>query len=182
MRTATLALSGLVGFSGIVSVILWKDLRAERQSTASLQVQLTDLHAQLAEAKTLSRSQVASEKTPVIAATVPAGTSDPPPAIVPISVQSATAMNPQREVLSARDEISKAQELLADTPYTVNQTGQMRAKPSNIMTNNDLNKDGFITKEEATRSGKALIQIWNAYDLNKDDIVDEAEITKASGL
>ena len=48
-----------------------------------------------------------------------------------------------------------------------------------MMTNNDANKDGVITKEEATKANLRLIAAWDTYDLNKDGKVDSAEITKA---
>lgn len=55
------------------------------------------------------------------------------------------------------------------------------ARPDTIMTNNDLNKDGVVTKEEATRAGRALIRMWDSYDFNKDGKVDHAEVSKAQG-
>jgi hypothetical protein len=47
-----------------------------------------------------------------------------------------------------------------------------------VMANNDLNKDGIITKAEATSSGARLILQWDVYDLNKDDKVDKVELAK----
>ncbi len=60
--------------------------------------------------------------------------------------------------------------------------GNMAAtRPEAIMTNNDLNKDGVVTKEEATKAGKALIRMWDSYDLNKDGKVELAELARAQG-
>jgi hypothetical protein len=47
-----------------------------------------------------------------------------------------------------------------------------------VLTNNDENKDGTITKEEATKAARNLIQRWDAADLNKDNKVDAAELKK----
>jgi Ca2+-binding EF-hand superfamily protein len=46
------------------------------------------------------------------------------------------------------------------------------------MANNDLNKDGVITKAEATKAARRLIQSWDQYDLNKDGKVDKSELAK----
>jgi hypothetical protein len=46
------------------------------------------------------------------------------------------------------------------------------------MANNDLNKDGVITKAEATKAARRLIQSWDQYDLNKDGKVDKTELAK----
>ncbi len=179
MRAALVVLSGLVVISGIVSVRLWSDLRAERQLTADLQTQLTEAKMNPHVAM-VARSPVAAEPPPVItAAPAPDSRYDSPPARAP---QPATSMNQRREDPLPRDEPSQAERVVVDTGFAVNQTGQVRAKPSAIMTSNDLNKDGIVTKEEAANAGKALIRLWNAYDLNKDGVVDDAEITRASGL
>jgi hypothetical protein len=55
------------------------------------------------------------------------------------------------------------------------------ARPETIMANNDLNKDGIITREEAKTAGKALARMWDSYDLNKDGKVEYAELAKAQG-
>jgi hypothetical protein len=46
-----------------------------------------------------------------------------------------------------------------------------------VFANNDLNKDGIITKAEATASGKRMILQWDLYDANKDNKADKAEVT-----
>lgn len=56
--------------------------------------------------------------------------------------------------------------------------GGQQITPDFVMANNDLNKDGVITKEEATKAGKQLIQVWDIYDLNKDGKVDRDELVK----
>jgi EF hand len=56
--------------------------------------------------------------------------------------------------------------------------GGQQITPDFVMANNDLNKDGVITKEEATKAGKQLIQVWDTYDLNKDGKVDRDELVK----
>lgn len=55
------------------------------------------------------------------------------------------------------------------------------ARPEAIMASNDLDKDGIITKEEATKAARALIRTWDSYDLNKDGLVDHAELAKGQG-
>jgi hypothetical protein len=52
------------------------------------------------------------------------------------------------------------------------------ATPEVVMANNDTNKDGIITKEEATKVGRNLAQAWDQYDANKDGKVDMEEIKK----
>jgi hypothetical protein len=47
-----------------------------------------------------------------------------------------------------------------------------------IADNNDLNKDGVITKAEAAKAAGVLIQSWAQYDVNKDDKVTSDELTK----
>jgi Ca2+-binding EF-hand superfamily protein len=55
------------------------------------------------------------------------------------------------------------------------------ARPETILANNDLDKDGIVTKEEAKTAGKALYRMWDSYDLNKDGKVEYAELAKAQG-
>lgn len=55
------------------------------------------------------------------------------------------------------------------------------ARPEAIMASNDLDKDGIVTKEEATKAGKALIRLWDSYDLDKDGRVDYADLAKGQG-
>lgn len=55
------------------------------------------------------------------------------------------------------------------------------ARPQTILANNDENKDGVVTKEEATKAGKALIRMWDSYDFNKDGKVDLAELSRGQG-
>jgi hypothetical protein len=50
--------------------------------------------------------------------------------------------------------------------------------PETVLANNDANKDGIITKEEATKAARNLILRWDVADLNKDDKVDTEEIKK----
>lgn len=47
-----------------------------------------------------------------------------------------------------------------------------------VLQNNDTNKDGIITKEEATKAARQLAQVWDTFDANKDGKVDREEITK----
>ena len=47
-----------------------------------------------------------------------------------------------------------------------------------VMANNDLNKDGIITKEEATKAARTLAQVWDLFDANMDGKVDAEEIKK----
>lgn len=47
-----------------------------------------------------------------------------------------------------------------------------------VLQNNDTNKDGVITKEEATKAARQLAQVWDTFDANKDGKVDRDEITK----
>lgn len=55
------------------------------------------------------------------------------------------------------------------------------ARSDAILANNDLDKDGIVTKEEASKAGKALIRMWDSYDLNKDGKVELAELAKVQG-
>lgn len=55
------------------------------------------------------------------------------------------------------------------------------ARPETILANNDLDKNGVVTKEEAKTAGKALFRMWDSYDLNKDGKVEYAELAKAQG-
>jgi len=51
--------------------------------------------------------------------------------------------------------------------------------PEKTIANNDLDGDGIVTKEEATKANKGLIKMWDSFDLNRDGKVDAAEIRKA---
>lgn len=53
--------------------------------------------------------------------------------------------------------------------------------PKEVISSNDQNGDGIVTREEAVKAGKALIGLWSTYDLNNDGKVDIAEVAKASG-
>jgi hypothetical protein len=50
--------------------------------------------------------------------------------------------------------------------------------PEFVMANNDLNKDGVITHEEAIKAGKQLALTWDRFDANKDGKVTVDEIKK----
>jgi Ca2+-binding EF-hand superfamily protein len=52
--------------------------------------------------------------------------------------------------------------------------------PKLIVESNDLDKDGTVTREEATKHNGSLNRMWDSYDLNKDGKTDAAEIAKAS--
>lgn len=67
--------------------------------------------------------------------------------------------------------------LAAQTPEP---TGQPTVE--SVMVNNDLNKDGLITRDEATRAGARLIQQWDMYDLDKNNKVDKSEIAQGLAL
>jgi Ca2+-binding EF-hand superfamily protein len=58
-------------------------------------------------------------------------------------------------------------------------SGPAMVKPEQVIRTNDLDGDGFVTKEEATKVGKSLARLWNAYDIDKDGRVDAAEVAKA---
>jgi hypothetical protein len=47
-----------------------------------------------------------------------------------------------------------------------------------VLANNDTDKDGVVTKEEATKVGRMLGQQWDRFDANKDGKVDLEEIKK----
>lgn len=65
---------------------------------------------------------------------------------------------------------------------TGNSGGNMAAaRPEAILASNDLDKNGVVTKEEAAKAARALIRMWDSYDLNRDGIVDLAELTKGQG-
>lgn len=52
------------------------------------------------------------------------------------------------------------------------------ASINSILDSNDLNRDGVITREEATRANRLLVLSWDQYDVNKDGVVDAAELTR----
>jgi hypothetical protein len=47
-----------------------------------------------------------------------------------------------------------------------------------VITNNDQNKDGVVTKAEAVATGRQLAQAWDTFDTNKDGKVDVEEVRK----
>lgn len=53
---------------------------------------------------------------------------------------------------------------------------QPAVTPEFVMGNNDLDKDGIITRDEATKAGRQLAQRWDFFDTNKDGKVDMAEV------
>lgn len=55
-----------------------------------------------------------------------------------------------------------------------------QASTAQIMANNDLNKDGVVTIEEATRAGRALILMWSFYDKDHNGTVTAQEIEQAT--
>ena len=55
---------------------------------------------------------------------------------------------------------------------------QAPVTPEFVMANNDLNKDGIITREEAMKAGRQLAQAWDFFDTNKDGKVDMDELKK----
>lgn len=50
-----------------------------------------------------------------------------------------------------------------------------------IMSNNDGNGDGEITKAEADEAGLPLSQNWDMFDLDSDGKVTDEELTQARG-
>lgn len=52
----------------------------------------------------------------------------------------------------------------------------LRAKAEKILANNDLNKDGIITREEAAKANQPLFFMWSQYDINGDGKVVAAEV------
>jgi hypothetical protein len=55
---------------------------------------------------------------------------------------------------------------------------QAAVTPEFVMANNDLNKDGIITREEATKAGRQLAQTWDFFDTNMDGKVNTDELKK----
>ena len=53
---------------------------------------------------------------------------------------------------------------------------QTAVTPEFVMGNNDLDKDGIITREEATKAGRQLAQTWDFFDTSKDGKVDLEEL------
>ena len=49
--------------------------------------------------------------------------------------------------------------------------------PQEIMKQNDLNKDGKITKAEAKKAGTPLAKIFDLVDSNKDGVITLAELS-----
>lgn len=49
--------------------------------------------------------------------------------------------------------------------------------PQEIMKQNDLNKDGKITKVEAKKAGTPLAKIFDLVDGNKDGVITLAELS-----
>jgi Ca2+-binding EF-hand superfamily protein len=52
--------------------------------------------------------------------------------------------------------------------------------PKQVMAANDQNGDGRVTKQEADAANKSLSQMWDAYDTNKDGIVDAEEVAQVN--
>jgi beta-lactamase regulating signal transducer with metallopeptidase domain len=82
------------------------------------------------------------------------------------------------------DELERANREVALGTALLNITGDAgghlhKPKPELIISTNDQNGDGTVTKEEAATAGKALIRMWDSYDINKDGKVDVAEVSKA---
>jgi beta-lactamase regulating signal transducer with metallopeptidase domain/Ca2+-binding EF-hand superfamily protein len=53
--------------------------------------------------------------------------------------------------------------------------------PAKVVASNDLDGDGIVTRDEAVKANKALLGLWDNYDLNKDGKLDAKEIARASG-
>jgi Ca2+-binding EF-hand superfamily protein len=75
---------------------------------------------------------------------------------------------------------SSAQAQSPAAPASSNSSAGDQISAEQVISNNDQNKDGIVTKEEATKANRQLIQQWNNYDLNKDGKVDVAEFKKAA--
>jgi hypothetical protein len=95
---------------------------------------------------------------------------------------SAVNQKPKQSDVLVKDEQPDIANAVRESTYVVNEAGEIRVRSSAVIANNDLDKDGKVTKDEATRVGKALLSMWDRYDLNKDGVVDEAEVSKASGM
>jgi len=64
----------------------------------------------------------------------------------------------------------------AAPPAPSAQTQAAPGSPEFVLANNDLNKDGIVTREEAMQVGRVLGQSWETYDVNKDGKVDLQEL------
>lgn len=83
------------------------------------------------------------------------------------------------ELQRAMTEVQVGTELVK---ITGNSGGLMAgARPEAILANNDLNEDGVVTREEASKAGRALARMWDSYDLDKSGTVEFVELAKAQG-
>src|SRR5690606_4648166 len=83
------------------------------------------------------------------------------------------------ELQRAMTEVQVGTELVK---ITGNSGGLMAgARPEAILANNDLNEDGVVTREEASKAGRALARMWDSYDIDKSGTVQLVEHAKAQG-
>lgn len=71
-------------------------------------------------------------------------------------------------------------DIQSGTGSTGDEAPSRRVTTKEVIANNDRDGDGVITKQEASESRRSLIQMWDSYDLNRDDKVDAEEIAAAS--
>jgi Ca2+-binding EF-hand superfamily protein len=57
--------------------------------------------------------------------------------------------------------------------------GTRRIPPSSVLSTNDVNGDGIITRDEARSVDKNLNRSWETYDTNMDGVVDANELKRA---
>lgn len=86
------------------------------------------------------------------------------------------------DLVELKRAMSQVQVGTAMDKITGNSGGNMAAaRPEAILASNDLNKDGVVTRDEARTAGRALIRMWDSYDLNTDGVVELAELARAQG-
>lgn len=71
---------------------------------------------------------------------------------------------------------------VSNAPPVGGASGGQQISAEQVMANNDLNKDGSVTKQEATKADKQLIRLWDSFDMNGDGKVDISEVRKTLAL
>lgn len=125
----------------------------------------------------------ASPSLPRMQPAVPAPAASPvdrqfsqPDPIVHQAENGETDMNKSQSIAAAV--IAAGAAMAAPAQTSIDEGRQ--ASVAQIIESNDLNKDGVVTREEATTANKTMIKMWNFYDIDSDGRVDAREATTAT--